>query len=132
MAIRLLAHANDDNGITTRLEAIPTTLEPWPCDDQLMTLAINLPAAFVQASVQIPLLGFRNVTAIFSLIPIQAVLFTCKFGIIVSCLPGINLTVRNTSINTGLLIIDALLNFIDTRMARIRHASTALSVGSSN
>jgi hypothetical protein len=99
---------------------------------QLMTLAINLVTAPVQASVQIVLLGFRNVTAIFGLIPVQAVLFTSKFGIIVGCLPGINLTVRNTPINTGLLIVDALLNLIDTRMARIWHARNALSVDGSS
>jgi len=97
-----------------------------------MTLAIYLAATFVQAPVQISLLAFRNVTAIFGFIPIQTVLFTSKFGIIVGCLPGINLTVRNTPINTGLLIVDALLNFIDSRMARIWHASSALSVDSSS
>ena len=96
-----------------------------------MTLAINLAAAPVQASVQIPLLAFGNVTAIFSLIPVQAVLLTSKLGIIMGCLLGIDLTIRNTPINTVLLIVDALLSFTDTRMARIWRARSGLSLGSS-
>jgi len=97
-----------------------------------MTLAINLAAAPVQASVQIPLLCFCDVTAILGLITVQTSLFTRKLGVIVGCLPGINLTVRNTPINAGLLVIDALLNFIDTRMAGIWYPSSLLSVSSSS
>jgi len=80
---------------------------------------MNLTASRVKAFVQMPLLGFGDVTTVFCLIPVQAVLLTSQLGIIVGGLPGIDLTVRNAPINAILLIVDPLLSFIDTRMTRI-------------
>ncbi len=91
-----------------------------------MALAMNLPATRVEALVQIPLIGLANVATIFGLISVQAFLLTSKLGVVVGCLLGINLAVRDTTIDAVSLVVDALLNFIDARMTRIRYASSVL------
>lgn len=94
-----------------------------------MALVIDLATPLVQTLVQIPLLGLGNVATILGLIPVQTVLLTSKLGVIVGCLFGIDLSVRNTPINATFLIVDTLLNFVDTRMTGIWYACSALGEG---
>ena len=88
-----------------------------------MALAINLPAAPVQAPIEVSLLGLGNVAAVFGRVLVQAVLLAGKLRVIVCRLLGIDLAVRNATIDAIFLIVDTLLNFIDARMAGICDAS---------
>jgi hypothetical protein len=86
-------------------------------------LPMNLPAALIQPLVQIALLTLGDVAAVLGLILIQAALLTAKLCVVVRGLLRIDLAIGNTTINAAFLIVDALLNLVDTRMAWVRHSA---------
>lgn len=77
-------------------------------------LAMNLCAAPVEALVQVTLLGLGYVAAVLRHVVVQAVLFACELGIIAGSLSRVDLTIRHAAIDASLLVVDALLDLVDS------------------